>query len=170
VHDFVELLERGALLTLRCLDNQRDLALERLQTGARTADAKLPQMVSLQKAVVAIGMFAIVEAHLQDREDGKNGFKIALERLGREGSPELKQRFLDLKDAVNVLKHGEGDSYKRLLERGEASRFKVTQPHQRFFHEGDVSEVTTLVQVDDAFIREATEVIREVVACVEHLT
>jgi len=168
VHEFVDLLERGTLFTLGCLENHQTSALEQLQSGARTSDVKSLQMVNLQKAVIAVGVFAIVEAHLQDRGSGEGGFKIVAERLDKEGLSELRQRLLDLRAAVNVLKHGEGASYKRLLDRGDAIRFKIKQPEQSFFHESDVSEAATLVKVNDAFIRETFTVIREVVACVEH--
>jgi len=36
------------------------------------------------------------------------------------------------------------------------------QPGEAFFFEGDVSEVATLIEVDDAFVLSCAEVIRQV--------
>jgi hypothetical protein len=73
----------------------------------------------------------------------------------------LKDHFGILKLAVNVLKHGEGRSYKELLDK-PALPFKLKKPGEAFFNEGDVAEVHTLIEVDDAFVIDCARTIREV--------
>lgn len=167
MQNFVDLLETGALFTLQCLENRHALATKKLRAGARTQDVKALQMISLQKAVLAAGLLGVVEARLQDRKTGRGGFEIADECLDKANALALKQRFGDIRDAINVLKHGEGRSYERLLKRANKLHFRIKARGQHFFREGDVSEVATLIQVDETFIREAVATIREVMTYVK---
>lgn len=61
-----------------------------------------------------------------------------------------------------MLKHGRGRSYDALVAKAGALRFRVKLPGEAFFCEGDVSEVSTLIEVDDTFVLSCAEVIREV--------
>jgi len=54
------------------------------------------------------------------------------------GAQDLKERFVNLRLAINVLKHGEGRSYTDLLEKAAALPFRIKQPTENFFNEGDV--------------------------------
>jgi hypothetical protein len=67
-----------------------------------------------------------------------------------------------------VLKHGRGRSYDALVKKASALPFRVKRPGESFFCEGDIAEVSTLVEVDDAFLLSCAEIIREVslVTCV----
>lgn len=40
--------------------------------------------------------------------------------------------------------------------------FRIKRPDERFFFEGDVSKISTLIEVEDAFVLGCAEVIREV--------
>ena len=40
--------------------------------------------------------------------------------------------------------------------------FKIKQPNENFFNEGDVSEVSTLIEVDDDFVMNRAKTIRDV--------
>ena len=82
--------------------------------------------------------------------------------MDREGEAVLKDRFSDLQLAINVLKHGRGRSYDALVAKAGALRFRVKLPGEVFFCDGDVSEVSTLIEVDDSFVLSCAEVIREV--------
>lgn len=119
-------------------------------------------MVQLQKAIQAVGMFSMFEAILQDGLNCSDGFRGAGQILANNGKVDLKARFEDLQMAVNVLKHGQGRSYNALVEKAERLPFRIKQPGETFFSEGDVSEVSTLIEVDDAFVLGCAEVIREV--------
>ena len=74
----------------------------------------------------------------------------------------MKERFDDLFLAINVLKHGRGRSYDALVAKAKALPFRIKQPDESFFFEGDVSEVSTLVEVDDAFVQHCGKVISDV--------
>jgi hypothetical protein len=57
-----------------------------------------------------------------------------------------------------LLKHGRGRSYDSLVQRADRLPFKNKRAGEVFFFEGDVSEVATLVEVDDAFLLNCAEV------------
>jgi hypothetical protein len=119
-------------------------------------------MIQLQKVILAVGMFSVFEAILQDRLSCNNGFHEATNILNYEGEVILQGRFKDLYLAINVLKHGHGSSYDSLVAKAETLSFRVKLPGDAFFCEGDVSEVSTLIEVDDTFILSCSKVIRDV--------
>jgi hypothetical protein len=80
----------------------------------------------------------------------------------KNGNIELKDYFEHFICAINVLKHGQGKSYNQLLSKSESLPFKIKLPGQNFFHEADVSEILTLIQVDDEFVLNCAEVIKRV--------
>jgi hypothetical protein len=162
MHSFPELIERCATYTLFQLEKTNDAILAELQTSGATGLVKGLQMVRLQKAVMTVGMFSIFEAILQDRLNCKNGFAEAKAIVERTSNSELLQRFEDFRCAINVLKHGKGRSYEYLISRYSQLEFRIKLPSENFFHEGDVSEVTILVDVDDAFVMGCARVIEDV--------
>lgn len=119
-------------------------------------------MLRLQKAVMAVGMFSIFEAILQDRLDCKNGFAEANSILERTSNSTLLQKFEDYQCAINVLKHGKGRSYEYLVGRYRQLEFRIKLPDESFFDEGDVSEVTLLVDVDDTFVMGCARLVEDV--------
>ncbi len=119
-------------------------------------------MVRLQKAVMAVGMFSIFEAILQDRLGSANGFEKAKHILKDSSNFSLLQKLEDYKNAINALKHGKGRSYEYLVGRQPNLDFRIKLPHEIHFNEGDVSEVTILVDVDDNFVMGCARVIEEV--------
>lgn len=162
MHTFTDLVDRGTAFTLEALMVANDKTIDALQTSAATPMVKTLQMVQLQKAILAVGMFSLFEAILQDGLSCSDGFREATNILDREGEALLKERFSDLQLAVNVLKHGRGRSYDALVAKSGALLFRVKLPGEAFFCEGDVSEVSTLIEVDDKFVLSCAEVIREV--------
>lgn len=107
-------------------------------------------------------MFSMFEVNLQDRLCCINGFDRARKILDGRGEVVTKEQFDDLGLAINVLKHGCGRSYDTLIERVKRLPFRVMLPDESFFFEGDVSEVSILVKVDDAFIQHCSDVIKNV--------
>jgi len=162
MHTFTELVDRCASFTLGALRDANERIHEELQSSAETRLVKALQMVQLQKAISAVGMFSLFEAMLQDGLSASDGFREAGEILDRAGESSLKERFEDLQLAVHVLKHGRGRSYDALVARAETLHFRVMRPGEAFFDEGDVSEISTLIEVDDAFVLDCAAVIREV--------
>ena len=170
MHKFSELIDHCAVFTLAALKEVEKKAIKALQTSGATPPVKALQMVRLEKAILAIGMFSIFEGILQDRLNGNNGFLEAKNILEQNGEAELLSRFIDLELAINALKHGRGRSYNTLLTKnGGTLNSKVKQSGEHFFDEGDVSEVTTLIDVDDNFIYNCVETIRLVSEKIEKI-
>jgi len=139
MHTFSELVDRCTAFTLDALSQAEGRLVEDLQTSAATSLVKSLQMVQLQKAISAVGMFTMFDAILQDGLCCRDGFLEAKEILNREGEILLKERFSVLQLAINVLKHGRGRSYDELTAKGPELPFKIKQPVEFFFCEGDVS-------------------------------
>jgi len=162
VHSFAELVDHCNAFTLDALRQANERALDGLQTSAATPLVKALQMVQLQKAISAVGMFSLFEAMLQDGLECSDGFREAVEILEHEGETALKDSFVDLQLAINVLKHGRGRSYDALVAKSDRLPFRIKRPGEAFFFEGDVSEIATLIEVDDAFVLNCAGVIRQV--------
>ena len=161
MHNFSELINNCTAFTLAALKEVEEKAIKALQTSGATPPVKALQMVRLEKAILAVGIFSIFEGILQDRLNCSNGFAEAKNILEHYGETELLSRFIDLELAINALKHGRGRSYNALIAKnGGTLNSKVKQPDEHFFDEGDVSEVTTLIDVDDSFIYSCVETIK----------
>ena len=162
MHSFTELVDRCATFTLKTLEEANAKTIEELQTSSATLLVKTLQMVQLQKVIFAVGMFSIFESDLQEGLNCSNGFDEAKKILENVGALDLKERFEDLFLAVNVLKHGRGRSYDVLVVKADILPFRIKLPNESFFFEGDVSEISTLVEVDDAFVQLCGRVISDV--------
>ncbi|MGF1612962.1 MAG: hypothetical protein ACFCVA_03360 [Gammaproteobacteria bacterium] len=162
MHSFTELVDRCATFTLKTLREANERTIEALQTSGATSLVETLQMIQLQKAILAVGMFSIFEACLQEGLGCSDGFKEVKRILDDERELDVKDRFNDLFLAVNVLKHGRGRSYDTLVGKASALPFRVKLPDELFFFEGDVSEVSTLIEVDDTFVQLCSDVISEV--------
>ena len=162
MHSFAQLIDSCTAFTLNALARTNEKVIDELQTSAATTLVKALQMIQLQKAISAVGMFSIFEAMLQDGLDCTDGFREVQNILDAAGEPTLKEQFADLQLAINVLKHGRGRSYDALVVKADGLPFRVKRPGEAFFFEGDVSEVPTLIEVDDAFVLGCADVIRRV--------
>ena len=162
MHTFTDLIDRCTAFTLAALREANERTIDALGTSGATLLVKTLQMVQLQKAILAVGMFSLFEAILQDGLNCRDGFREATDILDREGQAVLKERFSDLQLAINVLKHGRGRSYSTLVAKAGTLSFRVKLPGEGFFYEGDVSEISTLIEVDDTFVLSCAQVIREV--------
>jgi hypothetical protein len=162
MHTFTELVDHCASFTLDALNQAEEKSIADLQNSASTSLVKSLQMVQLQKAISAVGMFSMFESMLQDGLNCKDGFNEAKKILAYAGETDLKDRFNDWYLAINVLKHGRGHSFDRLLAKVAELPFRIKHPGEEFFREGDISEVSTLIQVDNAFVQNCASLIREV--------
>src|SRR4051794_5714317 len=111
---------------------QMEILLE-LQTSARTPLVTGLRMLSLQRAILATGMFSLFEGLLQSHKGWEKPFDRLKEYLREHGQQELAQIFDAYRLAINVLKHGQGRSYEILLSRASELEFKVKRPDERFF-------------------------------------
>lgn len=163
MHSFSELVNRCSVFTLTALKEVEYKTVEELETNAATPLVQTLQMVRLDKVIFAVGIFSVFEALLQDRLICNNGFTEAKSILNQAGETILLEHFSDVELAVNALKHGQGRSYNAIVaKRGGTLTAQVKQPSENFFSEGDVSEVSALIDVDDNFIEGCVEVIEKV--------
>lgn len=167
MHDFGEVIQRSTAFSLNALEAAQRHAMEGLQTSAATPLVKALQMVQLQKTISAVGMFSIFDAILQEQLQCADGFREAAELLSAKGDAALKEGFSDLQLAINVLKHGKGRSYDTLVQKAASLPFRVELPDETFYNEGDVSEVSTPIEVDDAFVSLCAEIIYDVLAFID---
>ncbi len=162
MHAFEDLIYRSTSFTLGTLDEANSKIIEALQTSGSTIHVKNLQMIQLQKTIFAIGMFSMFDAILQDQLKCRNGFEGAKNILKEKKKLELQNRFDEFICAINVLKHGEGRSYDALVSKAELLPFKIKLRGENFFDEGDVSEIDTLIEVDDTFVLNCANLIESV--------
>ena len=163
MHSFSELVDRCCIFTLTTLKEVEDRTIQELQTSGATSLVKTLQMIRLDKVIFAVGVFSIFEALLQERLNCDNGFTEAKKILNQSGEATLLDEFTNIELAVNSLKHGRGRSYHTLVAKsGGTLRSNIKRPSDNFFYEGDVSEVTGLIDVDDKFINDCIVVIARV--------
>lgn len=162
MYRFDDLILRSTTFTLNALNETNEKIIDALQTSGATIHVKNLQMIQLQKAIFAVGMFSIFDAELQDQLSCRNGFEGAKKILQEKDKIELRDRFDDFICAINVLKHGEGKSYNALVSKGQSLPFRIKLPGEYFFDEGDISEVDTLVEVDDDFVLNCADLIEKV--------
>jgi hypothetical protein len=162
MHEFTELVDRCITLTIESLNEINEKKLDALEKSADTGLVKTVQMIQLQKIILSVGIFSIFEAWLQDKLNCKDGFKTAKEIL-KNKDKELYKQFNQFYLAINVLKHGRGPSYDKLVIMANELSFTLKMPGQSFFDEGDVSEVSPyLIQVDDQFVLNCADIVRQV--------
>jgi len=162
MHSFPELIERCTFFALHVIGEAEQSAFDELDKSGATQHVVKLQMLQLQKVVIAVGMFSIFESHLQQSLGCTDGFIKAKSILKSTNNMELLLRFDYFCCSINVLKHGRGKSYDRLLAAKHCLPFQVKDQGESFFDEGDVSEVMTLIKVDDVFLDDCAKIIREV--------
>lgn len=162
MHNFNELIQYSTSFNLTSINKETKNLYRNLTTNANTSNIKMLQMIELQKVIISIGMFSMFDAIVQNELNCKNGFKRINEILIDKNEIELQNSFQDLSMAINVLKHGKGRSYESLLKRIDSLKFKIKKYDEIFFDEGDISEVNTLIKVDDEFVLYCYDVIHEV--------
>jgi hypothetical protein len=166
ISDF-ELLLRASAILLRQVDEANDEYVKKLQSSASTVFVNGLRTCTMARTLIAVGTVGAFEALLQRQTGWKNAFVELDATLNKRGQADLVERFRDFRDAINVLKHGEGRSYERLLSRREHLPFTVKERDMAFFEEGDVSEVARLIDADGAFIESCIDVIREIMAVID---
>jgi hypothetical protein len=166
MHSFADLVNRSTNFALATLKEAENEVVEALQTSGATRHVKNLQMIQLHRAIIAVGMFSIFESIVQDRLECQNGFATARECLESAKENDLNNRFAVFVHAINVLKHGRGRSYDALITMGNNLPFRIKRPGEDFFYEGDVSEVATLIEVDDQFVRDCATLIAQVASAI----
>ncbi|POW57021.1 hypothetical protein C3408_11980 [Candidatus Pantoea alvi] len=166
MHRFSELVYRCTYFSLSTINEAYDKTVIELSETGATTPVKNLQSLNLQRMIHAVGMFSIFEAHLQLALNCKNGFKETELILEEANNLTLKEDFHNCYLAINALKHGDGASYAKLLEKISTIDFVVETPETPATEEGDVSGVMGLVRVDDNFIKHCLEIIEKVSECI----
>jgi hypothetical protein len=162
MHSFTDLVQNSTAFTLNTLGQVEADLTKHLESSGATSLVRSLQMVALQKTLLAVGMFSMFEAILQSKLSCDNGFVKAKEILSGAGETDLLERFQIFYLAINVLKHGRGKSYDVLNAKTESLPFRMKRPDETFFDEGDVAEVETLIQVDDAFLMHCANLVGDI--------
>lgn len=162
----IRLLVRCADFTLEHTAKIESDIIARLQNDGATRHVEALRIFQLQRAVLAVGMFSLFESLLQDTLGWDDPFKNLPKYLSEHAQDGLSSRFEQYREAVNVLKHGDGRAYRKLIQAASSLEFKIKMPDQIFFEEGDVSEVGTLIYVDDQFVRRCAEIIQAVASVI----
>lgn len=161
LHD-IDLVPLAADYTVAGQEYAEAHNLKRLDEDGKTSRVVMARMMTMRATIVATGTVSVFEALLQQSLGWPEPFPRLDKHLRDEGLAELAERFLDYRCAVNVLKHGAGRSHERLLERQARLDFAVREVEQPFHDEGDVSEVSTLVRADVAFVTNCARVVEDV--------
>ena len=161
MHNFSELVYRSTAFSLGALQEAESKVLEQLQTSRSTILVKNFQMIQLQKAIIAIGIFSLFESILQDGLACENGFKEAKKNISQ-SNIDLINRFGIFISAINILKHAKGRSYEALVAKSTSLPFRIKLPGEDFFNESDMSEISTLSEVNNAFVLDCAKLIEEV--------
>jgi hypothetical protein len=162
MHSFTELAQQTISFMLKHINNALMANTEALKNSGATSLVKTTQILNMQRTVMVVGLFSIFEAALQNRLECKSGFDETRTLLRSEGLHQLEQIFTNYQRAINVLKHGEGPSYQHLLSDASHLPFRIKRPGEHLFNEGDVSEISTLVLVDDEFVVGCARIIDQV--------
>lgn len=162
MHSFSDLISNAVSITLNDVSTRQKNISDALQYKGTTSLVIGLKTLQMQRAILVTGMFSMFDAELQKELSCHNGFKECKKYLQEIGENELVREFQRFIDAINVLKHGKGRSYNNLVESGPNLTFNIKLPDQNFFFEGDVSEIDTLIEVDDKFINDCAAMICKV--------
>lgn len=119
-----ELISRAAEFALNHASETEDKLQEELRTSGATSLVSAARMLTMLRAVIAIGSLSVFESVLQQQTGWDDPFVRVDQELRGNGNDTLADRFLDYRNAINVLKHGKGRSYEALLKRGRRSTFQ----------------------------------------------
>ncbi|ENZ4840501.1 TPA: hypothetical protein L7P02_005243 [Klebsiella pneumoniae] len=166
MHQFTELAYRCTHFSLQAINEAYKRSEKELAETESTPPVKNLQALNLQKMIHAVGLFSVFEAHLQRSLNCQSGFQEAESILGQAGQQALKEEFHNYYLAINALKHGDGASYNKLVARINDLDFEVDTPNAPVYEVGDLTAVSGLVKVDDAFIENCLSVIEKVSECI----
>lgn len=161
VSDF-EHLSRAPDMLLTNVKKVSEQCAMNLQTGAQTSDVNGLRTCSMAITIVGVGVIGTFEGMLQSHFGWVDAYTELDKLLRNKKRDDLADRLLNYRLAVNVLKHGEGRSYDRLLTSRAALPFAIKGRGEAFFDEGDISEVGGLVDTRGPFIENCVEIINEI--------
>lgn len=130
---------------------ETDTMMSLLEEDGSSRVVNAARFSQMRMVMVAVGGFSMLEGILEQTKGWTAPFRELDQNLREIGEDRIADEFMAFRLATNVLKHGSGNSYERLLRCG-ALPFRVKSRDENFFDEGDVSEVPGLVLVDEQFV------------------
>ncbi|EXS68115.1 hypothetical protein BF95_07465 [Sphingobium sp. Ant17] len=94
-----------------------DTYVANLQTGASSVDVNGLRTCSMATTIIVVGVIGTFEGMLQQSFGWANAYPELDKLLRSQNRADLADSLLNYRLAVNVLKHGEGPSYDRLLDK-----------------------------------------------------
>ena len=149
-------------------ENER-LIREELSKAGATRHIIHARAMTFLRVSHAVGMFSTFEAELQGyfSLQSSNAFDVTKDTLEKANHKDLSINLSLYKDAINVLKHGHGRSYERLLKYDNLP-FAILKPGEYFFFEGDIGEINILIEVNDKFLLDCVNLINDISTAVRH--
>lgn len=165
----LQLLPISCHSLLPVIKAREEACLSTLEEVGSTVAINGYRVLQIQRIVIAIGMYSSLEAALK-WEFGWNSPSQEMKKLFvGSGYSDTYQKFELYWLAINVLKHGDGASYDRLLKKSASLPFRIKRDGEWFFEEGDLAENHSLVLVDDSFLLECAEIISSITSALEEL-
>ena len=155
-----QLIVTAMEITAASFRHDADETVNRLEDDTSSLVVNSARLAQMRMVMLAVGGFSMLEGILEQTRGWDAPFRELDQNLRAIGQAAMADEFMTYKLAINVLKHGYGDSYDRLLRR-ESLPFCVKAQGQSYFDEGDVSEIPGLVLVDDQFVLSCAQVIEK---------
>ena len=165
---FIQIISESTETHIENFNRIEGLIYTELEDSGSTRLVLTLQKMQWERAIFAIGMFSLFEAVIQNEIKVEKGsaFKELKQKLEKNNKIVLLENFELFYYAINVLKHGKGASYTKLLEKRNSLPFEITPANTSFRNKGDISEIETLIYVDDKFLESCLAVICQ---CYEEL-
>ncbi|WP_201548228.1 hypothetical protein [Psychrobacter sp. Pi2-1] len=161
MQNFIQIISESTESNIETFNKVEESTRNKLENLGSTRLVLTLQKMQWERSIFAIGMFSLFEAVVQKELKIEKGsaFKELKQKLKNNNKIELLENFEDFYYAINVLKHGKGMSYTKLLDKQSDLPFEITPAGSIFRNEGDVSEIETLVCVDNNFLERCLAVI-----------
>jgi hypothetical protein len=150
--DEVEMLVASGRASATQISSALDTIYKKLETSGATRLLSAIDVCHTQIAATVVGIVSLYESRLQSANGWSKPFDEVQNLLKKYGSAAQAEEFENLRLAVNVLKHGIGQSHSKLMARTDRLPFKVQATFGALHEEGDVCPPPDLVLVSVEFL------------------
>jgi hypothetical protein len=137
-----------------------------LNTSGATRHLVTIDLCNTRLATTIIGIISLFESRLQSRYGWKEPWKELVTLLEAVGELRLAQELADLREAVNVLKHGAGRALKTLLVRSHTLPATIQAFHGELVEEGDCTPPHDLVLATSELLEHCCDVLEKAAAVI----
>lgn len=159
--NFIEEAGRCIPLVLSFLDDLEKCADDELQSSGSTKHVRYLQSVSMQRNIIACGLFSLFESSMQAKVGGEKTLTKLRKMLKDNGKVDLCDRLLIFETVNNILKHGIGDSHRKFENRTDAFSINI---RNKYFHsaDGDISNCASIANIKSEYIFDMLETLNEI--------